>query len=123
MTWDKDYNDKKLSARLFQVAVIAIIVVITCFCGWIYGDEGRVLKSDINKWQIEGLQKEIESLKQRIKELEGSLADPEFYFQKSDEYTCLICGNSYKERVISVCCVNHSPGECCHYGEELVGDR
>ena len=54
MTWDKDYNDKKLSARLFQVAIIAafwlykfrimaaiaIIVIIACFCTWAYGGTG-----------------------------------------------------------------------------------
>ena len=36
-------------------------------------------------------------------------------------YTCPVCKGTYVETGMAVsCCVLHSPGSCCHYGEAVV---
>ncbi len=36
-------------------------------------------------------------------------------------YTCHICGKHFMRPEIPVsCCVNHGPGECCHFGDTEI---
>lgn len=41
--------------------------------------------------------------------------------QDYEVYTCHLCHRSYRRFLdIPMCAVNHAPGDCCHYGEELL---
>jgi len=34
---------------------------------------------------------------------------------------CPVCQKYYSEQIINMkisCCVNHAPGDCCHYGDK-----
>ncbi len=47
--------------------------------------------------------------------------DPLNQVTEKDEYRCMICGQRYQQGNSSVaCCVLHSLGQCCHYGDTQI---